>query len=553
MTYSRVLVLAALGLGSTCAGSAHALGLSDISQQSALGEPLRLVIPVLGDATHASTANELSGCVRLTAPVADDLAQLNSARVALEQAGGATSIVITTPYPVNEPAMRIAVQAGCRTTISREYAVLLDPVTIEPPTAQIAANPPQRQPDERAAARADVTPAQNATTLPEASPAQQRATPQKRAAAAPRAQPTIGTRTVTKATTASQVAAAQHSDKALNRPRLHISRTIGARGPAAKGTAPTATSQREAMAAIEEQTVVLKRQLAELELAMQQVREQLDAAKAARATAEKAARNEAAATAAHSNEAAKAGRDPKQQAVQQAAVREATQRIAPPTPSSKLRAWTIDNAVFMLVALLAVLAVALAASIRRRQPVLIPAPMTAAQSESFNPADLGEPSVPGHPMVADDEALLRLAHERARGHMIPPPFVDPIAVEPRPRQPQRGEPQRKPRESAHDAAFSFDHEVQKHAEERSVQSALEREQPGIIARLTDGWGTPRTAAQVESFLLTPRRSGKPLSREVVDELQFLRRIAMDGGGPDGEMQAWMPRGRAHSPTAVRPH
>ena len=534
------------------ASAAHALGLSEISQQSTLGEPLRLVIPVLGNAGEAGL-DELSGCVRLTSPSGNDLPQLNSARVALEQAGGATSIVITTPYPVNEPAMRIAVQAGCRTPISREYTVLLDPVTIEPPTAQIAANPPQRQADERAAGRADIASAQSAKTLAEARSAQRPAMPQKRAAAAPRAQPTTGTRTAAQIATAAQPATAQGNDKSVQ-PRLHISRTIGDRGSVGKGTAPTATSQREAMAAIEEQTVVLKRQLAELELAMQQVREQLDAAKAARAVAEKAARDEAAATAAPSDEAAKAGRDPKQQAVQQAAMREATQRIAPPTLASKLRAWTVDNAAFMLTALLAVLAIAFAASIRRRQPVLIPAPMTSAQAESFNRADLGEPSVPGHPLVTDAEALVRLAHEQARGHMVPPLFVDPIAVEPRPVQQQhRNEPQPNPPAFRYDPALSFDWEVQKHAEERSVQSALEREQPGIIARLTDGWGTPRTAAQVESFLLTPRRSGKPLSRDAVDELQFLRRIAMDGGGPDGEMQAWMPRGRAHSPTAVRPH
>ncbi len=53
------LALATLSVTVIAAGSVDAVGLSDISQQSALGEPLRLVIPVLWDATDAATADEL--------------------------------------------------------------------------------------------------------------------------------------------------------------------------------------------------------------------------------------------------------------------------------------------------------------------------------------------------------------------------------------------------------------------------------------------------------------------------------------------------------------
>jgi hypothetical protein len=392
----------------------------------------------------------------LTSLLAGDVPELSSARVGLEQRGGQALIVLTTPYPINEPALRVAVRIGCRMPVAREYTVLLDPVTIQPPVAQMAANATQDQADGRAPSRAAISSAQSATTLPEARPVQRRVTPQKRAAAAPHAQPATGIGTTTQAAT-SQSATLREAPKGAGAARLHISRMRGDRAPAPKGVAPTAAAQREALAAIEEQTVVLKRQLAELELAMQQVREQLAAAKAARAAAETAVHEEAAPTAARDIAAARIDRGAKERATEQAAMREVAQRIAPPTLASKLAAWAADNAVFILVILLVALAAALALSIRRRQPVLIPAPRTAAQAESFNRADLGEPSVPGFPMVSDDEALVRLAHERARGHMIPPVFVDPIAVVAQPE-----EPPRKPSGFTYDPALSFDWEVQKH-------------------------------------------------------------------------------------------
>ena len=50
-----LVVLAALSVGLSSSDSSDAIGLDQISQQSALGEPLRLVIRVLGDATEAAT------------------------------------------------------------------------------------------------------------------------------------------------------------------------------------------------------------------------------------------------------------------------------------------------------------------------------------------------------------------------------------------------------------------------------------------------------------------------------------------------------------------
>ena len=143
----RALLLATLCIGSTVAISAQAIGLDEIAQQSGLGEPLRLVIPLLTDPSDELAGEEFAGeCYRVVSPGANDLPQVQWAKVALEHRGGRALIVVSTAYPINEPIMRVAVRAGCRVSVSREYTVLFDPVSIEAPMVADATAEPVEPP-----------------------------------------------------------------------------------------------------------------------------------------------------------------------------------------------------------------------------------------------------------------------------------------------------------------------------------------------------------------------------------------------------------------------
>jgi hypothetical protein len=78
---SRFFLFAAC-FGTLNAGVVQAVGLDEISQQSGLGEPLRLVIPVI--ATDVVAGDDLAGeCFKLVRPGANDVPQLSSVRLTL--------------------------------------------------------------------------------------------------------------------------------------------------------------------------------------------------------------------------------------------------------------------------------------------------------------------------------------------------------------------------------------------------------------------------------------------------------------------------------------
>ncbi len=150
----RALLLATLCIGSTVTISAQAIGLDEIAHQSGLGEPLRLVIPLLTDPSDELAGEEFAGeCYRVVSPVANDLPQVQWAKVALEHRGGRALLVVSTAYPINEPMMRVAVRAGCRVAMSREYTLFFDPISIEAPTVADATSASRRAASRRAAKR----------------------------------------------------------------------------------------------------------------------------------------------------------------------------------------------------------------------------------------------------------------------------------------------------------------------------------------------------------------------------------------------------------------
>lgn len=113
-------LLAALPLG------ASALGLGELVSQSALGQPLRLVFAiVLGPGEEPR-----SDCFRLMPQAAggEGLPQLHSGRLSVEGGMEAPRLVVTTPRGVNEPVLRVTLQAGCEhAPMQRDYLLLLDP------------------------------------------------------------------------------------------------------------------------------------------------------------------------------------------------------------------------------------------------------------------------------------------------------------------------------------------------------------------------------------------------------------------------------------------
>ena len=453
-----------------------------------LGEPLRLAIPVLGNPGDELGGDEFAGeCFKLVPAAANDLPQLSSARLTLERHGGQAFIVLTTAYPIDEPVMRVAVRAGCRVSISREYTVLFDPMSISPPAAAVAAITPaaSRSTPQAVPAPIEAVGRSAGATPPEGGQMQRSPARPKRAAGIARTKPSGASARSDKPASAISHSAPR-AEKAPARPRLQISRTMDDQATAPVGSvSPTTAAEREALHAIEEQTVVLQRQIAELSLAMERIEEELQAARAARAEAERLARAE-------------------------------TERAAAATSWSMLRAWARENwpLLVLLLALAGLIAVLLVQR-RRERPTIAP-PFTAAQAEAFNPADLGEPSVPGSDSVADEEAVVASITDTYRHHMNRPVISSPVEFR-----------DNKPAEHEQDPGLTFDDEVQKTAEESSAYSVLEREQPGIVARVVASWGTPTAAKQLETYLLTPRPGGRALSRGAIQELKLLRSIAVE--------------------------
>src|ERR1700688_4155543 len=104
-------------------GLVSALALGNIALQSSLGQPLRAVIPVaLSDGETLNTS-----CLKLVRTPGGGSPQLMNGKVSVERNAANTRLIVTTPRPVDEPALRLSLQAGCGDTTRRDYVLLLDP------------------------------------------------------------------------------------------------------------------------------------------------------------------------------------------------------------------------------------------------------------------------------------------------------------------------------------------------------------------------------------------------------------------------------------------
>jgi hypothetical protein len=62
--------------------------------------------------------------------------------MSFERSSAGAQLVITNARAVNDPVLRVTVQAGCETAVRREYVLLMDPPPIETPL--VAAEAPPR-------------------------------------------------------------------------------------------------------------------------------------------------------------------------------------------------------------------------------------------------------------------------------------------------------------------------------------------------------------------------------------------------------------------------
>jgi len=117
---------------------AWGFGFGEPLVSSVLGQPLRLRIPLRVDPDVELTAQ----CVRLTSAAGSDAIPtmtMAMARISIERRGDDRVLRIDSAYPVNEPVLRVSVEAGCAQHARREFVLLLDPPDALP---QLALNVP---------------------------------------------------------------------------------------------------------------------------------------------------------------------------------------------------------------------------------------------------------------------------------------------------------------------------------------------------------------------------------------------------------------------------
>ena len=127
-------------LATSCA---LALSLGTAAPQSSLGQPLRVIVPI--DVSNAASLTV--ACVHVIADASggNGPPRLLTGRVTIDRTAAGAQLLVTTGRAVNEPVVRLAVQAGCDGTTRRDYVLLLDPPA--PAAVAAVAVAAQRGPD----------------------------------------------------------------------------------------------------------------------------------------------------------------------------------------------------------------------------------------------------------------------------------------------------------------------------------------------------------------------------------------------------------------------
>jgi hypothetical protein len=127
---------------SLCFGPpAAGLGLGAPEINSYIGQPLALRLPL----TIEDSDDLGPQCLRLINQPEGDLPGLGAGRVTLERGQSGAALRITSLQPVQEPALRIALEIGCKQRVRRDFTVLLDPPPLTAPPAPVQPAPPAIQ------------------------------------------------------------------------------------------------------------------------------------------------------------------------------------------------------------------------------------------------------------------------------------------------------------------------------------------------------------------------------------------------------------------------
>lgn len=119
----------------SCGSTAFALGLGNISVQSALGQPLHASIDMLG----ADSGELSSSCIKARVESLDGVS-LGTVQLAIMRSGPASSLVVRSRQAIHEPVAAIVVEAGCSATVRRTYQVLFDPTPLDVPVSPLRAS-----------------------------------------------------------------------------------------------------------------------------------------------------------------------------------------------------------------------------------------------------------------------------------------------------------------------------------------------------------------------------------------------------------------------------
>jgi pilus assembly protein FimV len=119
----RVAVLIAL---MSVASPLAALSLGAEQVTSRLGQPLRLVVPLLGEGASSLEAR----CFRIvTAPRSDGIYVVTQGRIELQTNTAPPQLLVRGNQALDEPIVRISIEVGCDAPIRRDYTLLIDPPT----------------------------------------------------------------------------------------------------------------------------------------------------------------------------------------------------------------------------------------------------------------------------------------------------------------------------------------------------------------------------------------------------------------------------------------
>jgi pilus assembly protein FimV len=285
------LVPLAFALSALGSDPAAAVGLGQVAQQSALGQSFRVVVPVL----LAPDENIAAECFKLAVAErdADGIPQLAFGRVSFERTSSGAHLVVTNARPVNDPVLRLTLQAGCNTAVRREFVLFMDPPPIETPLVAAdsvsrnltaAAPPPAPSPQAatREAARVAVNAARDAARA--SAPSRVTGATSREARNPAPSKPRI----------AAKAAPRRPLPTAAEQPRLKLS--SAALPPIASANAGTITEAQQAQAqqelanAIEAETVVLRQRIVELSAMIEKMQQEVRANEMAQLPSDEAAK-----------------------------------------------------------------------------------------------------------------------------------------------------------------------------------------------------------------------------------------------------------------------